>query len=151
MSSAREQAVYHWITGLRVRRLWRRVGTGDYRAAVAIAAPDVLFRFAGDTPLSVQARGREAFEAWFRDLFARLPGLRLTLRDVVVRGWPWNTTVVVRLDAAATLADGTAYRNEAVQWVRLRWGRMVSDEVLEDTQRLADALRRQAAATGPHS
>ncbi|MBB2740524.1 UNVERIFIED_ORG: hypothetical protein FHR35_000344 [Microbispora rosea subsp. rosea] len=88
LSSAREQVVYHWITGLRVRRLWRRVGTGDYRAAVAIAAPDVLFRFAGDTPLSVQARGREAFEAWFRDLFARLPGLRLTLRDVVVRDWP---------------------------------------------------------------
>lgn len=47
---------------------------------------------------------------------------------------------------AATLADGSEYRNEGVQWVTLRWGRMVDDYVLEETARLADALGRQAGA-----
>jgi hypothetical protein len=77
-----------------------------------------------------------------------LPGLRLTLADLVVVGWPWNTTVVARLTVTATLADGTPYANEAIQWIRLRWGRMIDDYVLEDTARLAAALRQQAAAVG---
>lgn len=33
-----------------------------------------------------------------------------------------------------------------VQWIRLRWGRMTHDYVLEDTARLAVALRQQTAA-----
>ncbi|MFD7641747.1 nuclear transport factor 2 family protein [Kitasatospora sp. NPDC059795] len=139
--------MYHAITRAKVRSLWRRIGAGDYLAAVETAAPDVRFRFVGDTPVSAELTGRDAFEDWFRALFARFPGLRLTLRDVVVRGWPWRTTVVVRLDVEATLADGTAYRNEAVQWLTLRWGRMTADEVFEDTKALDEACRRQAAAS----
>ncbi|GLW74099.1 hypothetical protein Kpho02_63970 [Kitasatospora phosalacinea] len=139
--------MYHAITRARVRALWRRIGTGDYRAAVATAAPDLRFRFAGDTPVSAEFVGRDAFAEWFRALYERFPGLRLTPREVIVRGWPWRTTVVVRLDVTATLADGTPYRNEAVQWLTLRWGRMTADEVLEDTKALDAACRRQAAAT----
>lgn len=45
-----------------------------------------------------------------------------------------------------TLAEGGEYRNEGMQWVTLRWGRMVDDYVLEDTARLAEALRRQEGA-----
>lgn len=138
--------MYHAIVRARARRVWRRIGGGDYGAAVAMAAPELTFRFVGDTPLGADLRGRDAFAEWFRAVFDRFPGLRLTLTDVVVQGWPWNTTVVIRLDVAATLADGSAYRNEAVQWTRLRWGRMVSDTVLEDTLRLADACRRQERA-----
>lgn len=53
--------------------------------------------------------------------------------------------MVTRFRVEATLGDGTPYRNEGVQWVRLRWGRMVEDYVLEDTVRLAEAVRRQSA------
>ncbi len=138
--------MYHAILRARIRRLWRRIGAGDYRAAAAVAAPDLYFRFAGDTAMSAQFTGRDRFEAWFAGVFARFPGLRLDVRDVIVRGWPWDTTAVIRLDVAATLADGTLYRNEAIQWARIRWGSMVSDEVLEDTKRLAEALGRQERA-----
>ncbi|WP_051732756.1 nuclear transport factor 2 family protein [Kitasatospora phosalacinea] len=138
--------MYHAIVRARVRSLWRRIDAGDHLAAVATAAPDLRFRFAGDTPVSASFTGRDAFEQWFRAFYERFPGIRLTPREVIVRGWPWRTTVVVRLDVAATLADGTPYRNEAVQWLTLRWGRMVADEVLEDTKALDEACRRQAAA-----
>jgi ketosteroid isomerase-like protein len=136
--------VYHAVVRAKVRRLWKRVGAGDYRAAVELAAPDVRFKFVGDPPVGAAFTGRDEFERWFLGLQETLPGLRITLTDVVVRGWPWRTTVVTRLTMATTLADGSDYRNEGVQWVTLRWGRMVDDYVLEDTARLADALRRQA-------
>lgn len=138
--------VYHTIVRTKVRRLWARIAeTGDFKLAVALAAPDVRFRFVGDPPFGAELRGRDEFARWFEQAQENLPGLRLRPTDIVVKGWPWNTTVVVRLTISATLADGTAYSNEGVQWVRLRWGRMVDDYVLEDTARLAAALERQAA------
>jgi ketosteroid isomerase-like protein len=139
--------MYHAIVRAQVRRLWQRVGSGDYRAAVALAAPQLHFRFAGEPPLGADLHGPADFERWFATLFALLPGLRFTLTGLVVRGWPWNTTVVARLSVTATLADGTHYTNEGIQWVRLRWGRMVEDYVVEDTARLAAALQRQHAAS----
>lgn len=140
--------MYHAIVRAKVRRLWARVAaTGDYRLAVAQAAPDLRFRFVGDSALGADLRGRDEFERWFRDAGEKLPGLLLRPTEIVVKGWPWNTTVIVRLAVSATLADGSAYTNEGVQWVRIRWGRMVDDYVLEDTARLEDGLRRQQAAT----
>jgi hypothetical protein len=44
------------------------------------------------------------------------------------------------------LADGTRYENDAVQWITLRWGRMLDDWVLEDTLALDHACRVQARA-----
>ncbi|WP_210587510.1 nuclear transport factor 2 family protein [Streptomyces sp. GESEQ-35] len=138
--------MYHAIVRRKVRTLWRTVGSGGYRQAVALAAPDVHFRFIGDTPMSADLRGRDAFAAWFERFEEIFPGLRLTLQDVAVQGPPWNTTVATRLHIRGTLADGSPYENEAMQWVRLRWGRMVEDIVLEDTLRLDRAYRTQTAA-----
>lgn len=138
--------MYHAIVRARVRALWRRVGAGDYAPAVAMAAPDLRFHFLGQTPIGAELIGPREFEGWFERLFALFPGLRLTLRSVVVDGWPWDTRVVVQLDVFARLADGSDYRNRAVQWVRLRWGRMVLDEVFEDTKALDAACAVQEAS-----
>ncbi|MFI9812817.1 nuclear transport factor 2 family protein [Saccharothrix variisporea] len=138
--------MYHAIVRAKVRSLWARIADGDYRAAVRLADPDVRFRFVGDAPPAASFTGRDAFDRWFRDLLDLFPGIRLTPYEVIARGWPWNTTVVTRFHVEAKLADGTPYRNEGVQWVRLRWGRMVDDYVLEDTARLAEAVRRQSAS-----
>ncbi|PSL04556.1 ketosteroid isomerase-like protein [Haloactinopolyspora alba] len=141
--------MYHAIVRAKVRHLWKRVTeTGDYRLAVAQAAPDLRFRFAGDSALGADLQGRQAFEDWFARAAELLPGLRLRPTEIVVKGWPWNTTVIVRLTVDATLADGAQYTNEGVQWVRIRWGRMVDDYVLEDTARLEEGLRRQRTAVG---
>ena len=63
-----------------------------------------------------------------------------------MHGWPWRTRVAVRLAVSATLADGSAYRNEACEWLTLRWGRMTHDRVLEDTQAPAAACAAQERA-----
>jgi ketosteroid isomerase-like protein len=135
--------MYHAIVRSMVRRTWRRVSAGDYEAAVAMAAPDIRFRFLGDTPLGADLRGQQAFREWFARLAGLLPGVRLELVDVVAGGWPWNTKVAAQLRVSATLADGTPYRNTAIQWLTLRWGRLTDDLVLEDTLTLDTALRRQ--------
>jgi hypothetical protein len=83
---------------------------------------------------------------WFRHAEEVLPGLNLTPVDVASVGPPWNTRVFVRLEAH----DDTGYRNVAVQWIRLRWGRMVEDWVLEDTLRLSEHLMSALAADQEH-
>ncbi len=138
--------MYHAIVRSRVRALWRRVGAGDFSAAVELASPDIHFHFMGATPISADFRGRDEFAAWFTRLYERFPGLAMRLTYLSVSGWPWDTTVVVRLDVTATLADGSAYANHAIQWVQLRWGQMTSDLVLEDTELLAAACAIQDAA-----
>ncbi|WP_131738414.1 nuclear transport factor 2 family protein [Actinomadura roseirufa] len=135
--------MYHAIVRSIVRKTWRRMNAGDYEAAVSMAAPDLRFRFAGDTALGADVRGPEEFRAWFARFAEQLPGVRLRLVDVVAGGWPWNTKVAVRLEVTGTLADGTPYNNIAMQWATLRWGRMVDDLVVEDTLNLDKALRRQ--------
>jgi hypothetical protein len=72
------------------------------------------------------------------------PGIRIEPRDVVVNGWPWNTVVATHLEISATLADGRPYRNEGMQLLRLRWGRVVEDLIFEDTLKLDQELRRMA-------
>ena len=92
--------------------------------------------------------GPAEFEQWFERLYRLLPGLRLNLTNLVVAGWPWNTTVVARLAVTATLADGTPYVNEAIQWIRLRWGRM-THETSWKTPLGSRPRSGQQAAAGP--
>jgi len=132
------------IVASKTRATWRRIADGDLEAASDMADPDLRFRFVGHTAFGADLRGRDAFLAWFRAAAERLPGLTFEVQDVLVGGWPWNTRVAVRLAISAPLPDGTTYRNEGVQWLRLRWGRMVDDWVLEDTVALQQALDQTA-------
>lgn len=138
--------MYRLIVARILRRTWQRISEEGPAAAVAKAAPDVTFHFVGDTDLGARLQGRDAFAEWFDRTLERIPGLTFTVRDVLVRGWPWSTVAVVRLAVSAELADGTPYRNDAVQFLRLRWGRMVDDWVLEDTLTLDRALAAPEAA-----
>jgi ketosteroid isomerase-like protein len=128
------------IVASKARATWQRIAAGDLEAAGKLAHTDMRFRFVGDTALGADLRGKDAFLAWFRATSQRLPGLTFRVEDVLVGGWPWNTRVAVRLAIAAPLPDGTTYRNQGVQWLKLRWGRMIDDWVLEDTIALQRAL-----------
>ncbi len=108
----------------------------------------------GDTPLSGALAGRAAFREWLGGVLTRFPDVRFEVRDVAVAGWPWRTRVAVPLGISATLPEGTPYENQAAQWVTLRWGRMVDDWVLEDSEALNRACRAtevvgSASTTGP--
>ena len=134
--------MYRMIVASRARATWRRIATGEIEAAAEMADADMRFRFVGDTALGADLRGKDAFLAWFLAVSEHLPGLTFQVQDILVGGWPWNTRAAVRLAISAPLPDGTTYRNEGVQWLRLRWGRMIDDWVLEDTIALQRALNQ---------
>jgi ketosteroid isomerase-like protein len=139
--------MYRMIVASKARATWRRIAAGEVEAAGEMADADLRFHFVGETALGADLRGKDAFLAWFRNVAEHLPGLTFDVPDVLVGGWPWNTRVAVRLHISAPLPDGTTYRNEGVQWLRLRWGRMTDVWVLEDTialQRALDQLRSAA-------
>ena len=112
----------------------------DHRAIVAAFAPDAVLSFSGTHALGGTFRGREQISKWFEQLFAYLPGLKLVPQTIVVDGHPWNTSVATWFRVTATLSDGTPYENEGMQFLRIRWGRIVEDRLFEDTQLLARAL-----------
>ncbi|GAA4545886.1 nuclear transport factor 2 family protein [Amycolatopsis samaneae] len=125
---------YHYVVTRIVRRTWDRVNAGDVDAPARLAAPDVRFAVAGDTVLGGSWRGRDALRDWLRAFAGRFTRLHTRVEDVAVSGWPWRTRVAVRLTVEGTLTTGAGYRNDATQWLTLRWGRLTDDWVLEDTK-----------------
>jgi ketosteroid isomerase-like protein len=134
--------VYRYIVRLKLRRAFARLSEGDAEAVVRQFGPSSRFRFAGTHALGGERRGQEAVRAWFEHVLRLFPGLRLEPRNVIVNGWPWNTVVATHFTVSATLEDGRPYRNEGMQFLRLRWGRVVEDLLLEDTDKLVTELER---------
>ena len=130
-----------------VRRIvctgFRALSEGDYEQLLRQFHPQVIFSFAGPAPLGGERKGVEAVREWFQRMFSYFPGIRFTVQHVIVQGWPWNTLVATRLSIAAPRADGSMYRNEAMQFLRLRWGKVVEDHLYEDTYKLANELQQR--------
>jgi hypothetical protein len=93
----------------------------------------------GDGP-----RARAAGAAGAERRTARLPaaaGGQLDVEDILVNGPPWRTRVALRVVAYVPGpngdGDGDEYANRAVAYLDLRWGRLVTWEDYEDTERVA--------------
>jgi ketosteroid isomerase-like protein len=137
--------MYKAIVARRVRTAWRHLASGDYEYVLDQLVAPFTHSFAGDHALGGERSSRAGQRAWFERLFRLLPGIELTTEDVLVRGWPWRTRAVALISVRATVA-GRPYHNEVAQSIDLRWGRITRIHNLEDTQRLAAALERLAAA-----
>jgi len=135
--------VYRRIVEARVRKAWRRLAQHDYEYVLDQFSTRFEYSFAGDHALGGTRHSREAMTGWFERLFELFPGIRFEVADVLVKGWPWRTRVVALVDVSTDVA-GEPYRNEVAQTIQLRWGRIVRIRTLEDTQKLARALRRLA-------
>jgi ketosteroid isomerase-like protein len=97
-------------------------------------ADDIVLRFPGTSRWSRTYRGRADMEAFMRELAAL--GLRFTVHDVLVKGWPWKMTVAVVIsDEARDAAGNVVYANRAVEIWTARWGRITEGELFEDTEK----------------
>ena len=136
--------MYKFIVRQIVRRTFARLSEGDYEAVVKQFGSRSRFLFSGDHVLGGERRGQAAVREWFQQMLGRFPGIRIEPQTVVVNGWPWNTVVATHLMISATLPGGRPYRNEGMQLLRLRFGRVVEDLVFEDTLKLDAELRRMS-------
>jgi hypothetical protein len=63
-------------------------------------------------------------------------GIQISADEVVVKGFPWDTTLCVRGTDHLRSADGeTVYENRYVIWAHMKWFRLKRYEVYEDTQK----------------
>jgi ketosteroid isomerase-like protein len=148
--------VYRFIVKQMVRRAYRHLSAGDHEAVLARFGPESVFVFSGTHAFGGERRGVEAIRALFRQMFTLFPGLTLHARTIIVNGWPWDTRVAVHFDVRATLPDGRPYENQGMQFLRLRFGRVVEDRLYEDTQKLGAAIEsasrpRSREAAGAHA
>jgi ketosteroid isomerase-like protein len=94
---------------------------------------------------SIGARlAREALGRWLGRLARLGPDMKLTVRDVWVKGFPNNTTVIVRWTNTDSLPDGSRYENHGVHVIKMRWGKIVEIDANEDSQAVAEALKMRA-------
>ena len=141
------QAAYAATYRAVLRRTVPKLMAGDVDAFLRFYADDATLMFPGDNSWGPVYRGKDEIRA-FLERFLRV-GLQGELREVFVSGPPWDTTACVRFDDQATAPDGTrVYENRAVIVLRARWGKILSEEVFEDTEKVA-AFDRWLEANEP--
>lgn len=128
--------MYAWIVRQVLGVLIWRLNAGDARLIVRTYAPDARFVFPGNSSFAGDHRGKPEIEAWFK----RFVGLRptLVLHDLAVTGPPWNMRVLFRFSDRIPIPDGGEYRNEGMEYLRMRWGRIAEQYVYLDTEAVAD-------------
>lgn len=127
------------------RQAFAAVNRHDYDVLLRMCRPDITHRFGGDHALGGTRHTREGLARWFQRLGRVMPTLQLHIEDVWVKGGPWNTVAVIRWTATGQPLDGGPYQNHGVHIVEMRWGKAFSIDANEDSQAVADMLRRQAA------
>ena len=138
--------LYSAIVKKRIRQSFDHVNNHRWDELLRSITPNVHHSFLGAHAIGGQRHDRDTLRRWFERLARVLPNLHLKINDIWVKGWPWNTTVVVQWDGTATLLNGGGYVQHAVHVITLRWGKIHALDVFEDSQEVARALAVQEAA-----
>lgn len=122
-----------WLAKQLLTRLMARLNAGDPEPLLRLDHRDVRFRFPGDSSWAAELRGKDELRRWLRRFAAS--GVQIFPDEVVVRGWPWDTTLAIRGTDHLTTPQGVRiYENRYVIWGHVRWGLLREYEVYEDTQ-----------------
>ncbi len=136
--------MYHQMVKRILRKGFEDISRADFDPLLKQFAPDVHFTFVGHHALTADFHSREGAREWFQRLHQIFPGFQIEARRMIVTGMPWNTLATVQFAVQAPLPGGAPYGNQGVQIVRIVWGRVVEDYLIEDTQLLAEALESLA-------
>ncbi len=137
--------MYHAIVKRIARKNFERVNLRDFDSLLKDCVPNVYHRFGGTHALGGERHDRGELARWLGRLARLGPNLKLTVRDVWVKGLPHNTTVIVRWTSTDHLPDGTTYSNHGVHIVKMRWGKIVEIDANEDSQAVAEWLKLQSS------
>lgn len=137
--------MHRWLVRLLVGRTHTALRSGDPDPALRTFETIARLHFAGTHSWAIDTTEAEARRSWFERFAALRPDLRCA--DVVVGGPPWRMSVCVVFDDALHNDSGDlVYGNHGVQYLQLRWDRVVLDEINLDSQRVADYDRRAASS-----
>ena len=139
--------MYHAIVKRIAARNFERVNQGNYEPLLASCAPGVHHKFGGHHALGGERHDKEALRRWLERLGRVAPGLHLVIRDIWVKGWPWNTYVIIRWDNLEKLPGDNPppYTNHGVHVVQLKWLRITEIDANEDSQAVAESMPYRAS------
>jgi ketosteroid isomerase-like protein len=138
--------MYKTIAKRRARGVFEALSRGEYEATMKDLAEDVQHVFPGDHALGGERHSREAMGRWFERLYRLFPEIEFEVKSVSVTGPPWDLRVAVEWSDRGRAADGVPYENEGAHWIRIRRGKGTYVHAYLDTQKVADACVRMAAA-----
>jgi ketosteroid isomerase-like protein len=138
--------VYKTIAKRRANGIFKALSKGEYEATMKDIAEDVHHVFPGDHPLGGERHSREAMRRWFERLYRLFPEIEFEVRKVSVSGPPWDLRIAVEWTDKGKAADGVPYGNEGAHWIRIQGGKGTYVHAYLDTQKVAGACQRMAAA-----
>ena len=137
--------MYRWIVSRRARRAFRLVGEGNYEEILRSVTPSIEHTYRGDNAVGGTRHSVDAMRRWFERVYRLFPKFHHEVKDVLVKGWPWNTVVAVPWTAHATcLIDGEAFEADGVHVVRFVWGRITEIQGYPDTEKYTSFCRHMA-------
>jgi len=139
--------MYHLLVRRRARRIFQRLSDGDWQPILDGLAADVRHTYAGDNAVGGTRTSVAAVRRWFERVFRLFPVFQEEVREVLVRGWPWNTVVAVQWVARGTSpVNDAAFVIHGVHVARFRWGKVTEIQAYPDTEKFSAHLRRLAAS-----
>jgi ketosteroid isomerase-like protein len=137
--------MYKAIARRKARANFDALSRGDWREAIEDVAPDVHHVFPGENAIGGERHSKEAMERWFERVYRLIPELRFEVRNVAVKGPPWDMMVAVEWTDHGKAMDGVPYDNEGAHWIRIRRGKATYVHAFLDTEKVTEICRRLAA------
>jgi ketosteroid isomerase-like protein len=137
--------MYHFLVARKTRSMFEKLNEADAGPFIAAVRDDVVFSYPGKHALGGTIHGRQAIADWFQRFFRFYPGIKWTIRDIVVEGQPWSKTVVsAEWSVYCVLENGHVFTNEGLHMIELKNAKASAVRVYLDTQRSAAALQSLA-------
>jgi ketosteroid isomerase-like protein len=136
--------MYRLIVARRARAIFDAIGRRDIDYALKDVRDDVHHVFPGDNAMGGERHSKDAMRRWFERVLDLLPEIEFEVNKVAVRGWPWNTIVLVEWADRGKGKDGVPYENEGAHAIRLRWGKATYIHAYLDTEKVTEVCDRLA-------
>ena len=131
--------MYSWIVRQALRRLETQLSGGKVDKLIGAYADDAVMVFPGDNSWSGEHRGKPAIRRWLERFTAVKP--TFVLGDAAVAGPPWNMRIMFSFSDRIVAPDGFEYRNQGMEYVRMRLGKIVEHRVHLDTEKVTELDR----------
>jgi ketosteroid isomerase-like protein len=120
------------------------LNAGDIGPMLSSFADDAVLLFPGEHSWGGEYEGRQAIRG-FLERFVEV-GLQLEPHEILVKGWPWDTTVILRFTNEARDKNGNiVYANRGAIFAKAAWGKIKHQEDYEDTQKVVEFDRYLAS------
>ncbi len=136
--------MYHTIMQSKVRDVFNALNSGNYEPIFASLARRFEHWFIGEHALSGLRTSLSVTRQWYERLYKIFPNIHFDLKNIVVQGAPWDTTVTVEWDDSYTLLNGQKRSNLGVHIIHFKWAKADSIRIYCDTKLLLENLDIQA-------